>query len=102
MYAVVDLYGQCAQVSIVHSAPLQALMQENSLASSQVMESSHVSFGGGGGYGPSAAALAAEVAHHRFASVRGAMELRRGGQVRGLGRTRTDCVQRPSKLTRAR
>eukprot|EP00095_Tigriopus_kingsejongensis_P009407 maker-scaffold143_size313727-snap-gene-1.19 protein:Tk09407 transcript:maker-scaffold143_size313727-snap-gene-1.19-mRNA-1 annotation:"neuralized-like protein 4-like" len=45
VYAVIDLYGQCAQVSLVH-APLQP--HENSLASSQVLESSHISVPLGG------------------------------------------------------
>ena len=44
VYAVVDLYGQCAQVSIVHAPLLQQLLPaENSLASSQALDSSHLS-----------------------------------------------------------
>ena len=54
VYAVIDLYGQCAQVSVVHHLGLgtgpsvnlvqshhRLIHENNSLASSQVMESSH-------------------------------------------------------------
>ena len=43
MYAVVDLYGICGQVSVVHTTGARGQPAENSLASSQVMESSQVS-----------------------------------------------------------
>ena len=56
VYAVIDLYGQCAQVSVVHHLGLgtgpsvnlvqshhRLIHENNSLASSQVMESSHIS-----------------------------------------------------------
>lgn len=66
-YAVIDLYGQCAQVSLVH-APLQ--VQENSLASSQVMESSHISI-----------PIGTEVSHRFHSSHSKGLELRNNGQT---------------------
>ena len=45
VYAVIDLYGVCAQASVVHSSVTRGHVAghvENSLASSQVMESSQV------------------------------------------------------------
>lgn len=43
VHAVIDLYGVCGQASVVHSTVPRVLANtENSLASSQVMESSQV------------------------------------------------------------
>lgn len=47
VYAVIDLYGVCGQVSVVHRAAQRIPPPENSLASSQVMESSQVSIPAG-------------------------------------------------------
>ncbi|TRY73920.1 hypothetical protein TCAL_09119 [Tigriopus californicus] len=66
-YAVIDLYGQCAQVSLVH-APLQ--VQENSLTSSQVLESSHISI-----------PIGTEVSHRFHSSHSKGLELRTNGQT---------------------
>ena len=56
VHAVIDLYGVCGQASVVHTAVPRVLANtENSLASSQVMESSQVSI-----------QLGPEAVSHRF------------------------------------
>ncbi len=99
VYAVVDLYGQCAQVSIVHSAPLQTASQaaaataasgllattaENSQGSSQVLESSHASL-------PPGVMVGSEVAH-RFAAGFGAIAAK-GIELKNNNQS---CVRHPA------
>lgn len=83
VYAVIDLYGQCAQVSIVHNPPLP--IAGNSMASSQVLESSHISL----------PALGSEVIH-RFSSTScgKGVDLKNNNQtaVRALGVSRAVVV----------
>ena len=62
VYAVIDLYGVCAQASVLHNSGGQVTRHvtghvENSLASSQAMESSQASIQ----LGPSQ-----ETVHHKF------------------------------------
>merc|ERR550532_454855 len=69
VFAVIDLYGVCGQASVVHS--LARPGQENSLASSQVMESSQVSIQLGG----------SETVRHKFAVLGHNIELSAGGAL---------------------
>jgi len=64
VYAVIDLYGVCAQVSVINRSGNRTLPAENSLASSQVMESSQVSI-----------PLCAENSHRFCSAVGGNVEL---------------------------
>jgi len=67
VFAVIDLYGVCAQVSVVNRGLNRAIAAENSLASSQIMESSQASL-------PLAALPIGNCGgenHHRFCSAVG-------------------------------
>ena len=79
VFAVIDLYGVCAQASVVHSPPRG---QENSLASSQVMDSSQVSI-----------QLGPETVHHKFAVRTGLnIELSAAGTVAKRKRCPAQCL----------
>ena len=83
VFAVIDLYGVCAQASVVHSAARAG--QENSLASSQVMESSQVSLQLGGQAG-------AETVQHKFAVLGHNIELSAGGVLARRKRAPAQCL----------
>ena len=80
VFAVIDLYGVCGQASVVHSMARPG--QENSLASSQVMESSQVSIQLGG----------SETVRHKFAVLGHNIELSAGGALAKRKRATAQCL----------